>query len=186
MLSNKNSAEGCRRRIYLYNALRELWSEHVVWTRMFILSAVADSGDLQLVTERLLRNPKDFAYFLRRYYGTDKSKQFAELLAEHLLIAANLVAAAKVDDANTVRTERAKWYKNADMIADFLFSINPYWNRARWQNMLYSHSKMVEDEATYRLTSRYAADISNYDDMENQALNMADYMVEGIIRQFNL
>lgn len=47
--------------IYLMNRLRQLWGQHVYWTRFFIISAAADLGDLAPVAERLLQNPKDFA-----------------------------------------------------------------------------------------------------------------------------
>ena len=42
---------------------------------------------------------------------------------------------------------------------------------------------MTEDEAVLRLNRRYAEDIENYDRIEGQALEMADYMAQGIINQ---
>ena len=37
--------------VELSNTLRRLWMEHVLWTRAFIESTFADSGDLEQVTE---------------------------------------------------------------------------------------------------------------------------------------
>lgn len=50
-----------RRQICLFGRIRRLWSQHVYWTRFFIISAVSELGDLQAATKRLLQNPKDFA-----------------------------------------------------------------------------------------------------------------------------
>ena len=47
--------------------------------------------------------------------------------------------------------------------------------------MLYSHLEMTENEATLRLQWNYSADIEVFDDIENEALKMADYMICGII-----
>jgi len=50
--------------------------------------------------------------------------------------------------------------------------------------MLYDHLKITEDEAVYRLTKQYAKDVAIYDTIEDQALMMADDMVNGIYKQF--
>lgn len=172
------------KQIELMNTFRKLWVQHVMWTRSFIISTAADLGDLDAVTKRLLQNPTDFANVLRIYYGDAKADQFAMLLREHLLIAADLVNAAKAGDSMKADEARRKWYKNADEIAAFLHSINPYWDEKLWQSMLYDHLKMTENEAIQRLNGMYSADIIQYDSIENEALKMADVMSGGIIKQF--
>lgn len=179
-----NYLADCGKRIQWIKTFRKLWSEHVMWTRSFIISTAAELGDLQLVTKRLLRNPKDFADVLKKVYGEEKANQFAALLTEHLTIAADLVNAAKAGDAATADEKRKKWYANADEIAAFLVSINPNWSKSQWQMMLHDHLKVTEEEAGYRLSGQYAKDIAIYDVVEDQALMMADYMAEGIVKQF--
>lgn len=171
--------------IALLNMLRELWEQHVYWTRFFIISTVSDLEDLKNVTNRLLQNPDDFAKLLTPFYGTKVAKQFADLLRQHLLIASDLVNAAKKQESGNVEIARRKWYANADEIAKFLASINPYWNEAIWKNLLYKHLEMTEREAVLRLNGNYSEDIKNFDSIEQQALKMADYMFSGIVQQFN-
>jgi len=43
---------------------------------------------------------------------------------------------------------------------------------------------MTEAEAVYRLQKKYAEDIAEYDQIEQQALVMADTMSIGMIKQF--
>lgn len=172
------------RPIMLMNTFRKLWSQHIMWTRSFIISTAAGLGDLDLVTKRLLRNPVDFANVLRMFYGDQKANKFKELLEQHLLIAADLVNSAKAQDAKGVEQARKEWYMNADDIASFLASINPYWSKREWQRLLYDHLKMTEDEAVKRLNGQYAEDIKIYDDIEDEALLMADEMSSGILKQF--
>lgn len=173
------------RQIGLSNELRRLWMEHVMWTRSFIISTAANLGDLQFVTNRLLRNPADFAEMLRPLYGDDIAMKFKNLLTQHLMIAGDLVNAAKAGDTKTADEKRKKWYENADAIANFLSEINPYWNRNIWQTMFYDHLKMTENEAVQILTGQYDQSIAQYDAIQKEALEMADYMTSGIIKQFN-
>lgn len=42
---------------------------------------------------------------------------------------------------------------------------------------------MTEKEVTLRLQGNYEEDIKVFDDIESQALEMADYMFNGIVKQ---
>lgn len=174
------------RQVDLMNMLRKLWEQHVMWTRSFIISTASNLNDLDLVTKRLLRNPVDFADALYPFYGDKIANEFEELFEQHLLIAANLVNAAKAGNSQGVEKARREWYANADEIAAFLSSINPYWSEREWKTMLYDHLAMTEREATQRLTGQFGLDIMQYDDIENQALEMADVMSQGLISQFHI
>ena len=175
------------RAIYEHNKLsenlRRLWMEHVLWTRAFLVSKIFNLGDLDAVTARLLRNPTDMANVLSPYYGRDAAKKFELLLREHLLIAADLVEAAKEGNEAAVQEQRNKWYANADAITDFLVSINPCWSKNVWQSMFYDYLKMTENEAVQLLKGQHEQSIVQYDEIQKEALKMADYMTEGTIRQ---
>ena len=169
-----------RQQLCLMNRIRQLCSQHVYWTRFFIISTAADLPDLEPVTKRLLKNPKDFAKLLTPIYSVRVASRFDELFTAHLLIAADLVGAAKKGEVEKVNYSRELWYKNADEIACFLHSVNRYWDEAKLKEMLYSHLEMTEREATLRLQGSYSADITVFDEIENEALKMADYMFCGI------
>lgn len=164
---------------------QRLWIEHVLWTRAFLVSTASGFGDLNDTTKRLLRNPSDFADAMRPFYGNNAQK-FGDLLSQHLQIAAALVNAAKTGDTNTVTQQRIEWYANADSIADFLGGINPYWNSQAWRSLLYDHLKMTENEAVQILNGQYAQSIEQYDAIQNEAVQMGQYMAGGIINQFGI
>lgn len=168
----------------LNNHLRMLWEQHIAWTRMTIMDIVYKLPELDIAIDRLLRNPTDFKHALRSFYGEETASKFESLLKDHLTIAADLVGAAKAN--NNVEFERLDkhWHNNADDIARLLSSINPYWSFKTWQEMLYQHLELVKLEATYFITGTYGKNALLFDQMEKQALEMADYLLHGIIRQF--
>ncbi len=168
----------------LSNHIRLLWEQHITWTRLAIISMVFNLPDVELVTQRLLRNPKDFEAALIPFYDGKAAARFSDLLRNHLVLAADLVKAAKAGDKNVAAQTEKQWYDNARDIAAFLASINPYWSRQEWEKMLFDHLALVKNEAVFMLTKEYQKGIDLYDEMERQAMMMADTMTEGIVKQF--
>lgn len=175
-----------RAQVKLMNDIRMLWEQHGVWTRSAIISLALDEPYTDLVINRLLRNPKDFEQALKSFYGNQVAAKFRDLLTSHLVIAAQLVKAAKAGDDKAAAETEKQWYNNADEIAALLGSINPYWSEEDWRIMMHRHLALVKAEAVDMLTKDYEAGIDVYDDIEKQALEMADEMSEGIIKQFSV
>lgn len=173
-----------RNDMLLSNEARKLWEQHSVWTRIAIMSIVWNLPDKDLVIERLLRNPTDFETMLKPFYGDKIASKFSQLLKDHLVIAGQLVTASKAGNQKEASDIEKKWYKNADEIAVLLGAMNPYWSEEEWKAMLHEHLGLVKTEAVNLITKDYAKGIDIYDKIENQALEMADVMARGIIKQF--
>ncbi|AKG37846.1 hypothetical protein VK70_18675 [Paenibacillus durus ATCC 35681] len=170
--------------VELNQVWRMLWEQHIAWTRMLIISIAAGLPDEALVTERLLRNPSEMGAVMRRYYGDEVAARFSALMKEHLVLAAQLVKAAKAGDKKAASEAEKKWYANADEIAAFLSSINPNWPKRVLMKMLHEHIRLTKDEAVFRLSGNYKSDIEIFDQIEKQALGMADAFTAGIVKQF--
>lgn len=168
----------------LNNQIRTLWEQHIFWTRMLINSAVFNTPDLPFVTQRLLRNPLDFQALLEPVYGRQIASGFATLFTAHLTIAAELVQAAIAGNAAAAADAERRWYQNAEQIAAFLAHINPFWSEAEWRRMLFIHLALTKDEAVAVITGNYAESIALLDRIEAEALEMADMMTEGLVKQF--
>lgn len=167
------------------DAMRKLWEDHVTWTRLYIVSAIADLPDAQPTAERLLRNQVDIGNAIKPFYGDAAGERLSALLRPHILIAAEIVAAAKAEDADGVQAASARWYANADEIADFLSGANPgNWPRATLRAEMRHHLDLTLQEAQARLRGDWAADIAAYDSIHGHILGMADVLSEGIIKQF--
>ncbi|MCM3782400.1 acetylglutamate kinase [Neobacillus mesonae] len=181
---NNYQCEWTTSKVELDRTLRALWEQHVYWTRLTVNSIVGDLPDVTPTTERLLRNPDDFAEVLTTVYGPDIANEFARLLRGHLTIAAELVKDLKSGNTQAAEDAQRRWYANADEIADFLSRINPYWSKIEWQHMLYEHLRLLTSEVASRISGDYVQNVALNDEIEPQALEMADMMTRGIIQQF--
>ena len=165
-------------------ALRKLWSDHVIWTRQYIVAAVAGTPDAGTAAERLLRNQEDIGDAVAGFYGDAAGDKLTELLKEHIMIAVDLVEAAKAGDQGAFAKHDQRWTDNARSIAAFLAGANPNWPEKDVNDLLALHLKLTKDEAVARLTGDWAADVKAFDDIFNEIMVLADALNDGIEAQF--
>lgn len=168
----------------LMNDNRSLWEEHVAWTRMAIISLTFNLPDVDFVIARLLKNATDMGEMIRPLYGDAAADRYAELIKEHLTFAADLVKATLAKDQEAARIAEQKWYANADEIAVFLNSINPYLPEEDVREMFYHHLDLTKQEAVYMINMDYQKDIEVYDKIEEQARVMEDTISEAMVRLY--
>ena len=168
-----------------HDGMRRLWVDHVTWTRLFIVSFVADLPDLQPTTDRLLQNQVDIGNAIKPFYGKAAGRQLTDLLTDHILTAAQVLEAAKNNDSAAFDTAKADWYANAREIARFLHQANPHhWSLADMRMMMRDHLDLTLQEASQQLGGDYAASVATYDQVETEILHMANMLSAGIIAQF--
>lgn len=168
----------------LKTAMRKLWEDHITWTRNYIISALADLGDLKAVSTRLLKNQDEIGNAIKPFYGLAASKKLATLLRDHIMIATKVVEAAKKGDKASLNASSKKWNANADDIALFLSKANANWNKKELKDMLYKHLELTTGEVVSRLNKKWAADIDFYDKGHDHMLMFSDALIDGILRQF--
>jgi hypothetical protein len=169
----------------LRSDMRKLWEDHITWTRLAIISLTTGSPDTQATVGRLLRNQVDIGNAIKPFYGPAAGSRLTALLRQHILIAADLVAAAKAGDQAKLGDAQDRWAANADQIATFLSRANPRaWKLAAMKAMMREHLKLTTGEAVARLQGNWAADVAAYDAVHRQALHMADMLSSGIVAQF--
>lgn len=171
--------------IELSNKFRLLWEQHVYWTRIVIMGIVFDLPDLDCSTKRLLRNAPDFAEVFCSYYGRTNANEFKGLITDHLTIAGKLVSAAKVGNNEEAKIQERKWYENANDIVCFLNYINPYWSTKKMRAMWYSHLDLTKNEAIAIISNKYCDSVKIFDQIEQEALKMADCFTKGIAQQMH-
>jgi hypothetical protein len=168
-----------------HDGMRKLWEEHVVWTRLYIVSATGDLGDKDQAAKRLMQNQTDIGNAIKPFYGNDAGDELTALLKEHIQISTQIVDAAMKGDDQAKADAVKRWQTNADDIATFLNQANAKsWPLDAMKKMMREHLDKTTAELTDHLKKDWDDDVADFDAVENQILGMADMLSDGIMKQF--
>lgn len=165
--------------------MRKIWEDHILWTRLVIISVAHDLPDAGPTTQRLLANQVDIGNMFRPFYGDAVADRLTALFTDHILIAARILTAAKGGDSAGVDAAYADWVANADEIAGLWAEINSRaWPFELLQAHMREHLALTLDEAVLRLSGDFAGDIAKYEEVTTSILGLADLLSAGIFQQF--
>jgi hypothetical protein len=174
-----------KRQVAFHDDMRKLWEDHITWTRLAIVAFADGSAGFDATAGRLLANQTDIGNAIKRFYGDAAGNQLTALLREHILIAVEILQAAKAGDTPAFEAARARWYVNSDQISDFLSAANPrFWPRTEMRAAMKAHLDQTLAEAAHELGGDYAASVADYEEIHAHILMMADFLSAGIMRQF--
>jgi hypothetical protein len=181
---HSSSAESAKA-VALRTDMRKLWEDHITWTRLAIISLETGAPDTEATVARLLRNQVDIGNAIKPYYGKAAGNELTKQLRAHILIAAEVIAAAKAGDSSKLADAQARWVANADRIAAVLHSVNPrYWKLGTMKAEVHMHLDLTTEEAVARLQGNWTADVAAYDKVHRHILHMSDLLAQGITKQF--
>ncbi|HEX6324859.1 MAG TPA: hypothetical protein VFZ36_14115 [Vicinamibacterales bacterium] len=164
--------------------MRKLWTDHVVWTRDYIVAALADAPGAKASANRLMKNQEDIGNAVAAYYGAAAGTELTRLLKEHITIAVDVVNAAKAGDKAALGAADGRWQKNGNDIAGFLSKANPHLPRAAVADMMKMHLSTTTAEVVARLNKDWEGDVRAYDKVYDHILAMSDAIAGAIVKQF--
>ena len=168
----------------LRTGLRKLWADHAIWTRQYIVAFATDGADAGAAANRLLKNQEHIGAAIVPFYGQGAGDQLTGLLKQHILIAVDLLTAAKAGDDTEFQRQDQRWSDNAGEIATLLSGANPNWPRNDVYDLLSVHLKLTKDEAVARLTGKWDDDVTAFDDIFTEIMTVSDTLADGIVSQF--
>jgi hypothetical protein len=166
------------------NGMRQLWTDHTVWTRLYIIESLNNSPATGAAATRLLKNQDDIGNAVKPVYGDAAGTRLTGLLKEHITIAVAIIDDVKAGNATAQAADETKWTKNADDIAAFLAGANPNWPLPALKDLMHTHLSTTKDELVARATKNYPADTQAYDAVYAHILMMSDALSGGIVQQF--
>ena len=171
--------------VAFHDQVRKLWEDHITWTRLAIVEFAAGDAGFDATAARLLQNQADIGDAIKPFYGDAAGDRLTSLLRDHILIAVDLLQAARSGDSSAVASASDRWYANADDIADFLAAANPrFWRDDVMRAAMKEHLDETLAEAVHELSGDYAASVADYEKVHAHILAMADTMSSGIIGAF--
>lgn len=165
--------------------MRQVWADHAWYTREYYVAAIHSTANAGPAVQRLMSNQDEIGAVFGKYYGAEAGARTAALLKEHIVIAGEIVTAAKAGDAEKLAEANARWHKNFEDVAAFLATANPqHFPYAPTLHLLHEHLRLLTVAVTSFLTGNYGQSIVDNDAYVHEILMMADHFSNGIIAQF--
>lgn len=165
--------------------LRDLWIGHAFQVRNVVLAAVAKNKAAEAASEdAVVANAKAIAGAVKPFYGPKAEEALFKLLAGHYAgIKAYLVAAL----ANKTKDEDAAMQQigsNAEAIAGFLSSANPYLPKDDVMGLLQAHAGHHIGQIQQLIAKDYKGELETWADMSQHMYVIADALAGTIAKQF--
>lgn len=165
--------------------MRKLWEDHSERTRELIISTLSDLPNQDEATQNLIQNQNEIGNAIKPFYGDAAGDELAEMLTEHTRIGVTMLQAARKADPEAFEDAVARWYSNADEVAEFFQETNQEnWPLRKTKPMLRVYLDLTLEEALARWNGDFAASDAAHDKVQNQALEIADMLSEGLINKF--
>ena len=134
-------------------ALRKLWSDHVIWTREYIVAVSPGTPDADAAAGTAAQEPGGHRSRGGRLLRGCRRRPLTDLLKEHILIAVDLVAAAKAGDDAAFATQDARWTKNIETDRRLPRRSQPQLARKGCPRSAGVAPQLTKDEAVARLSA---------------------------------
>jgi len=168
------------------NTMRSLFADQTRWTRAAIVSIVFDLPDRAAVTARFLRTADDFGNIFRQFYGDEVGTRAQILLSTYYRTILSLVEAYKANDMQQAGNLHTALYAVLDQFVAFLSERNHYWDQASLQVAFYDLANLTEQEIMAMFSGDYEREIQLYDELEDHALQLAEDLAYGLVRQLQV
>lgn len=170
---------------------RELWEDmrrafmgQGNWTKMFMDSVVFENPNSEAVKDRMMQSPEEMAAVFGMYLPGEVTERLLELMNEHTTLTAGMFEEEKSGNAEGAERNAERLYDNATETAQLLSGENPEFQLQMLEKMMFKNLDSLKEQMQLMSDSKFAEAGMVFDDMSDSNMMMADYMSDGLIRQF--
>ena len=168
----------------LNNDMRQAWSQHNFWGNMFLVSLFHTLENLDAVKMRLEQSPEDIAAVFQSFYANPTVTQIRNLLTEHVRLAGEMANAMKSGNMERSTQLETQLNQNADQMARLLANANSNYDYEELRRMMRNHLNLMQDTMTSELSGDHNEAVRLMGENEDQLMDMADVLTEGLVQQF--
>ena len=155
---------------------------HVLWMRVYIADIISETQNADYTGEQAAENARDFTEMIRKYYGYEHAREVESLLLDGIAATRDTLRNIKAGDVVMKDEHRGFNVKLTNKFA----AMNPNWKRDELYRYLDVYYKTLEDEMRHHMENHGGDGDTRYREAGHEALEMADFMAEGFIRQFGI
>ncbi|HYE69099.1 MAG TPA: hypothetical protein VEA58_10850 [Anaerovoracaceae bacterium] len=169
--------------INILSLFQRLWTQLAVFMRAYINTAIDRSPRAEYNAERLLAMSSDFRNTFLLFYGPELADRFNDLFTSFTARSTNVIEGFLSNNQDLINQSVRDWYNDANQLANFLASINLYWDENQWRNLLYQYIQLKLQMITSLISGDYRREIQIYDRIFDLTTTIGSYMARGLIAQ---
>lgn len=165
--------------------LRDLWVEHALWIRSYVLATHAGDADQSKVAEaEVLSNAKALAASIAPLYGQAAADQLLKLLAGHWGAVRDYNTAAGAKSKAGQESALANLTSNAHAIAKFLSGANPHLPEPAVFGLLSAHGAHHVAQIDQISSEQFKDEAVTWHAMRKHMLIISDAICDALAKQF--
>lgn len=166
-------------------SIRDLWVEHIFWTRNYaIANQAANHQQAQVAAAQVVDNATRIANSLAPLYGQPAADQLLKLLAGHWGAVKHYSDATVAKDKKGQQAAVTELTSNAKAIAAFLAKANPNLPESTLVTMLAAHGGHHVAQIDQLAAHDYAGEAKTWHMMRAHILALADTLTAALVKQF--
>lgn len=167
---------------------RLIMTQFAYLSRFYMVARILGLFEADYLSQRLYALPVNLHEKTEMILGFFNSEGLLNLLSVYAIKLETIINAVLSGDPAVIEAAMNDLYRYADQIAEYLASINPYWTKSKWKELLYAYNNHLIDEITalqsegLEQTEEYEASLPIFEEMLQAALDIADYLAQGMIQ----
>lgn len=181
----------------LHFKMREVWVDHGMYTRFYVVQAAAKLDGKDEFGARLMQNQAEIGHVFKPIYSDPYGDRLTALLQEHVRLVAQAVIAMMLEEGEVrdedvrddgVRTPqlgeiKAALDENTQEIVELFAAANPFYDERELFEFFDTHVELLLEQAEARISKDWLADIAAFDGGLKHLYELSDALVDGIIAQ---
>ena len=170
----------------LINSFRFFMLDMAIYSRFISSCVILYKDCFDPVFARLLQVPYDSYQQMVTYLGREKAAGYYNLVNQHIIIMVELLQALQAGNQQEADTLVAKWYRNAEEIASYLASVNPYWSKEEWRSLIYKYIQLLLNQILSTQTNNFQQSVMIFDELRYHAVLMGDTLATGMMQLLHI
>lgn len=166
----------------LINTFREINMDLAIMGRMMVASLIFKSPCADAIFTRQLQIPSKMYNYFASFYGAESAQQIHNLVGQDIILMRRLTEALIARDEKEATAIMEKWYQNVDQLSDLFASLNPYWSKDQWHDLLFRYVQLNYQQITALLSNRYEQSLNIFDRIKELMILIGDYQSRGVMK----
>ncbi len=162
--------------------IQMFWFDQAIWMRIYSIARTLNPEYAESAYEKLRQLPIQYGNLLKTVFDDELVGELLVLIYEQIDLMTNLITAQLDGNIDEINRIVQRLYQNADERVELIVSMNPFVNRDRWKNILYSYLHSTIEEITTYLAGDHDRSITIYQRILEESEHINNEFTESLLK----